>query len=98
MPVVVHRQVQFYGCQGRHHCRGAEAISVGEIPQLQSTDKVFDVSVVQVQQVPRVQAVRIPQLQPVDGHCRSHARRCAATDAGWFRRQKTVKVPKLQYI
>ena len=26
------------------------------------------------------------------------ARRCATTDAWWFRRQKTVKVPQLQYI
>ena len=55
-----------YGCQGRRHlCRGAEAVSLGPdfqktivIPLLQSIDKVFDVSVVQVQQVPRVQSVR----------------------------------------
>ena len=30
MPVVVHRQVPFHGCQGRRHlCRGAEAVSLG---------------------------------------------------------------------
>ena len=30
MPVVVLRQVPFYGCQGRRHlCRGAEAVSLG---------------------------------------------------------------------
>ena len=56
-----------------------------EILQLQLIDKVFDVSVVQVQQV-RVQSVRrqveLPQLQPVEhGH----------------RVQKTVTVPQLQY-
>ena len=42
------------------------------------------------------ETVELPQLQ--HGHCRCHARRCATTDAGWFRRQKTVKVPQLQYI
>ena len=47
----------------------------------------------------REETVEIPQLQLVEaGHCRSHARRCATTDAGWFRRQKTVMVPQLQYI
>ena len=46
-----------------------------------------------------VETVEIPQLKLVDcGQCSSHARRCATTDAEWFRRQKTVKVPQLQYI
>ena len=65
--------------------------------------KVFDVSVVQVQQDPRVQSVRRQTRSHScsslnSGHCRSHARRCAMTDAGWFRCQKTVKVQQLQYF
>ena len=44
-------------------------------------------------------SVEIPQLQLVVfllGHCRSHARRCATTNAWWFRAQKTAKVSQLQ--
>ena len=69
------------------------------ILQLQFIDKVFDVSVVQVQQV-RVQSVRRQSSSHscsslLRGHCRAHARRCATTNGGWFRRQKTVKSPQL---
>ena len=43
--------------------------------------------------------VEIPQMQLVEFWIKLlHARRCATTDAGWFRVQKTAKVPQLQYI
>ena len=42
---------------------------------------------------------RDPTVAAVEaGHCRSHARRCATTADVWFRRQKTFKVPQLQYF
>ena len=63
-----------------------------EILQLQFIDKVFDSAVGE-------ETVELSQLQLVEpGHCRARARRCATTAARWFRRQKTVKVPQLQYI
>ena len=65
MPVVVLRHMHSLGCQGRRHLRrGADAVSYGpccsenhEIPQLQSIIKVVDVTVGQVQQIPRVLSV-----------------------------------------
>ena len=64
---------RYCACQGRRHSfRGAAAVSLGpleqttEIPQLQSIEDVFDVSLVQVQQIPGAvceKTVAIPQLQ-----------------------------------
>ena len=69
-----------------------------EIFHLQFIDKVFDASVVQVQQVPRVQSVRRQSSSYscsslLCGHCRCHARRCATRVAGWFRRQENYDGP-----
>ena len=107
MLVTVQSGAQF-ACQDcRHLCRGAEAVSLGpcqktlEILQLQFIDKVFDVCCAGPASSGAVgeETVELPQVQPVEhGHYSCHARRCAATGARWFRRQKTVKVPQLQYI
>ena len=57
-PLLCNARSTVHGRQGhRHPCRGADAVSLGpiqktfEILQVQIIDKVFDVSVVQVQQV-----------------------------------------------
>ena len=65
MPVVVQRHMHCPRGQGRRHLRrGADAVSYGpdcseniEILQLLFIDKVFDVTVGQVQQIPRVLSV-----------------------------------------
>ena len=42
------------------------------------------------------ETVELPQLRPVErGHCRAHARRCATTDAWWFRRHNCCDVARL---
>ena len=43
------------------------------------------------------ETVELPQLQLVflRGHCRAHSRRCATTDAGWFRRHSCCDVARL---
>ena len=64
MPVVVQRHMHSLGCQGRRHLRrGADAVSYG--PVVQKTMRflgavhirVVDVTVGQVQQIPRVLSV-----------------------------------------
>ena len=67
---------------------------------LQSVDKVFDVSVVQVQQIPRVQSGR---GQPRSHRCSRWSTDdvvacplCATTVDGWFGVQNTALVPQLQ--
>ena len=73
-----------------------------DIRQWQFIDKVFDVSVVHVQQIPRVQSVK---RQSCSHSCSSSyscldnvvaCPLCATTDAGWFEVQKTALVPELQ--
>ena len=65
MPVVVQCHMHFFGYQGRRSPSWRRyAVSYGpgysdnhEIPQLQSIEKVVDVTVEQVQQIPRVLSV-----------------------------------------
>ena len=108
MPVVVQRGAQIV-CPGRRHlCRGADADPFGpsvqkiiEILQLQFIDKVVDVCCAgpAVFVCSRGGDSRAPTVAPFCTDTGvAHARRCATTAAGWFRRQKTAKVPQLQYF
>ena len=109
-PLLCNARCAVHGRQGRRHlCRGADAVSHGAVQrtivvlQLQFIDKVFDVSVVQVQQIPRVPSVR---RQSRSHSCNRRIRawtrslKCPLCNdkCPWFSVQKTAKVPQLQYI
>ena len=91
------RVERFFGMLALDVCRrrrgrgggGRSVWGVAATSQLQFIDKVSSKSGAVGEET-----VELPQLQPIEhGHCR----RCATTDAGCFRRRKTVKVLQLQY-
>ena len=92
---------------GSLHRRGAEAVSYG--PDCSSDHRDFAVAVRVGLSMSLLcwshsspsadveETVELPQLRLVflRGHCRAHSRRCATTDAGWFRRHSCCDVARL---
>ena len=103
MPVLVHVKVVVYPVVAQMQIPMVLTVQKNiEIPQLQSIDQVLDVPVAQVQfftGAGREKSIEIPQLHSSSVWTRSFTRPlCATTDAVCFRRQKTAKVPQLQYL